>query len=53
MMIRVKLEWCYLFISTILSPDAGMDVVKAVEKVGSQSGRPSKPVKIVASGEMP
>eukprot|EP01031_Cornospumella_fuschlensis_P030273 gene30273-36582_t len=30
----------------------GMDVVKAVEGVGSQSGKPSKPVRIVASGEI-
>eukprot|EP00596_Hydrurales_sp_CCMP1899_P007506 CAMPEP_0119037890 /NCGR_PEP_ID=MMETSP1177-20130426/6429_1 /TAXON_ID=2985 /ORGANISM="Ochromonas sp, Strain CCMP1899" /LENGTH=188 /DNA_ID=CAMNT_0006999675 /DNA_START=63 /DNA_END=629 /DNA_ORIENTATION=- len=31
----------------------GMDVVKALEKIGSQSGKPSKPVRISASGEVP
>lgn len=31
----------------------GMDVVKAVEAVGSQSGTPSKKVVIVESGELP
>lgn len=31
---------------------SGMDVVKAVEKVGSQSGTPSQKVRIVASGEI-
>merc|ERR1712146_157129 len=31
----------------------GMDVVKAVEAVGSQSGTPSKKVVIVDSGELP
>ena len=30
----------------------GMDVVSAVEKVGSQSGKTKKPVKIVDSGEI-
>jgi peptidylprolyl isomerase len=30
----------------------GMDVVKAVEAVGSQTGKPSKPVTIVDSGEL-
>lgn len=30
----------------------GFDVVKAVEAVGSQSGKPSKPVRIAASGEI-
>jgi len=30
----------------------GLDVVKAVEAVGSQSGKPSKEVKIVDSGEL-
>lgn len=30
----------------------GLDVVKAVESVGSQSGKPSKPVRIVSSGEV-
>ena len=30
----------------------GFDVVKAVEKVGSQSGKPSKVVKISKSGEL-
>merc|ERR1711907_468472 len=30
----------------------GMDIVKAVEAVGSQSGKPSKPVTIVDSGEL-
>ena len=30
----------------------GMDVVKAVEAVGSGSGKPSKPVTIVDSGEL-
>eukprot|EP00339_Tiarina_fusa_P019095 CAMPEP_0117047302 /NCGR_PEP_ID=MMETSP0472-20121206/32689_1 /TAXON_ID=693140 ORGANISM="Tiarina fusus, Strain LIS" /NCGR_SAMPLE_ID=MMETSP0472 /ASSEMBLY_ACC=CAM_ASM_000603 /LENGTH=195 /DNA_ID=CAMNT_0004759949 /DNA_START=21 /DNA_END=608 /DNA_ORIENTATION=- len=30
----------------------GMDVVKAIEAVGSQSGKPAKPVKIVNSGEL-
>jgi hypothetical protein len=30
-----------------------MDVVKAVEKVGSQSGTPSKTVRIAKSGEIP
>jgi cyclophilin family peptidyl-prolyl cis-trans isomerase len=30
----------------------GMDVVKAVEAVGSQSGKPSKTVEIVDSGEL-
>merc|ERR1711974_512290 len=30
----------------------GMDVVKAIEAVGSQSGKPSKPVTIVDSGEL-
>jgi hypothetical protein len=30
----------------------GMDVVKAVEAVGSQSGKTSKVVKIVDSGEL-
>merc|ERR1712051_588549 len=29
----------------------GMDVVKAIERVGSQSGRTSAPVKITASGQ--
>jgi peptidyl-prolyl isomerase F (cyclophilin D) len=29
----------------------GMDVVKAIERVGSQSGRTSQPVKIAASGQ--
>jgi peptidylprolyl isomerase len=31
----------------------GMDVVRAVEAVGSQSGRTSQPVTITASGELP
>lgn len=31
----------------------GMDVVKAIEAVGSGSGAPSKPVTIVDSGELP
>merc|ERR1712146_560413 len=31
----------------------GMDVVKAIEAVGSQSGTPSKKVVIVDSGELP
>jgi len=31
----------------------GMDVVKAVEAVGSQSGKPSKEVTIADSGELP
>ena len=31
---------------------SGMDVVKAVEAIGSGSGTPSKTVKIVASGEL-
>mmetsp|Transcript_7048 Transcript_7048/g.12051 ORF Transcript_7048/g.12051 Transcript_7048/m.12051 type:complete len:208 (-) Transcript_7048:211-834(-) len=31
----------------------GMDVVTAIEKIGSQSGTPSKPVVIVDSGELP
>ena len=31
----------------------GMDVVKAVEAVGSQSGTPSKKVTIADSGELP
>merc|ERR1711920_321285 len=30
----------------------GMDVVKAVERVGSQSGRCSRPVKIAACGQL-
>lgn len=30
----------------------GMDVVKAIEKVGSQSGKPSKTVRIAKSGEV-
>ena len=30
----------------------GMDVVKAVEAVGSQSGATSKPVSVVDCGEM-
>ena len=30
----------------------GFDVVKAIEAVGSQSGKPSKPVRIVKSGEI-
>merc|ERR1712151_600000 len=30
----------------------GMDVVKAIEAVGSQSGKTSKPVKIEASGQL-
>jgi cyclophilin family peptidyl-prolyl cis-trans isomerase len=29
----------------------GMDVVKAVEAIGSQSGKPSKPVKITDCGQ--
>ena len=32
---------------------AGMDVVKAVEALGSQSGKPSKKVTIADSGELP
>merc|ERR1711908_32505 len=31
----------------------GMDVVKAIEAIGSQSGKPSKKVVIVDSGELP
>lgn len=31
----------------------GFDIVKAVEAVGSQSGKPSKSVRISASGELP
>lgn len=31
----------------------GFDVVKAVEAVGSGSGKPSKEVRIVTSGELP
>ena len=31
----------------------GMDVVKKVEGFGSQSGKPSKPVEITDSGELP
>lgn len=31
----------------------GMDVVKAVEKQGSRSGKPSKEIRIAASGEIP
>lgn len=31
----------------------GMDVVKAVEAIGSQSGKPSKQVVIADSGELP
>ena len=31
----------------------GMDVVKAVEAIGSQSGTPSKKVVIADSGELP
>ena len=30
----------------------GMDVVKKVEAQGSQSGKPSKPVRIAASGQL-
>ena len=30
----------------------GMDVVKAVEAVGSRSGKPSKEARIVKSGEL-
>ena len=30
----------------------GMDVVKKIEAVGSQSGKPSKPVKVEDSGEL-
>ena len=30
----------------------GMDVVKAIEAVGSGSGKPSKEVRIVKSGEI-
>merc|ERR1711881_520245 len=30
----------------------GMDVVQAIEKVGSQSGKCSRPVKIAASGQL-
>ena len=30
----------------------GFDVVKAIESVGSQSGKPSKSVRIVKSGEL-
>ena len=30
----------------------GMDVVKAIEKVGSQSGKTSKPVVIANSGQL-
>jgi len=30
----------------------GFDVVKAIEAVGSQSGKPSKTVKIAKSGEL-
>ena len=30
----------------------GMDVVKAIEAVGSQSGKTSKEVRILASGEL-
>lgn len=30
----------------------GFDVVKAIEGVGSQSGKPSKAVRIVKSGEL-
>ena len=31
----------------------GMDVVKAIEKQGSRSGKPSKEIRIAASGELP
>ena len=31
----------------------GMDVVKAIEKQGSRSGKPSKEIRIAASGEIP
>jgi len=31
----------------------GMDIVKKVETFGSQSGKPSKPVEITDSGELP
>jgi len=30
----------------------GFDVVKAIEKVGSRSGTPSKEMRIAASGEL-
>ena len=52
MMTEALIELCDLFIFTILSFNLGMDVVKAVEKVGSQSGKPSKHVRIVKSGEL-
>lgn len=31
----------------------GMDVVKAIEKQGSRSGKPSKEIRISSSGEIP
>ncbi|KAJ8609028.1 hypothetical protein CTAYLR_008709 [Chrysophaeum taylorii] len=31
----------------------GMDVVKAIERIGSQSGKPKKPVVVEDSGELP
>jgi cyclophilin family peptidyl-prolyl cis-trans isomerase len=30
----------------------GMDVVKAIESLGTQSGRPKKPIEIVDCGEL-
>ncbi|KAB8276830.1 cyclophilin-like domain-containing protein [Aspergillus minisclerotigenes] len=35
-----------------VADDASMQVVKEIEKLGSSSGKPSKPIKIVKAGEL-
>jgi len=48
----IKTEWLDGKHCVFGSVVEGMDVVKAIERVGSQSGKTSKQVLIAASGEL-